>query len=534
MKLQRWLLGCLAAVAVGFVHGQTLRWGGQGDVLTLDPMSQNEIFTNSFNGQVYESLVGRNKQLAIVPRLATEWKQIGTLKWTFKLRPSVVFHDGRPFSADDVLFSIRRAQAKTSQISGYAEALGEPRKIDDLTVEFNLRRFNPVFLEHLSAIPIMSKSWCEEHKVTLPQDFMSNEESFTTRHSNGTGPYSVTIRQPDIRTVLRRNESYWSVFEGNVKEVIFTPIPSGATRVAALISGEIDFIADPPPQDISRLRANSALTLFEGIENRVLFVGMDQARDELLYSNVKGKNPFKDQRVRRALYQAIDIEAIHIKLMNGMAAPTGAVAPSPLTTFNDPELERRLPYDLAAARKLMAEAGYANGFEVTLDCPNNRYANDERICVALSDMWARIKVIVSVDAMPKSLYFKKLERLDTSLYLFGWGGAVIDPETLFTPLYRNRGENGVGEYNRGNYKDDVLDELAAATSTEADPDRRKQLIRRVFIRHNDQVHHIPLHRQVITWVARRGVSVVPRADNWLEIQWVRVATSPDMQRLVPP
>jgi peptide/nickel transport system substrate-binding protein len=281
-------------------------------------------------------------------------------------------------------------------------------------------------------------------------------------------------------------------------------------------------VLDPPPRDVQRLRGTPGVKVIEGPENRVLFIGMDQARDQLLYSSVKGRNPFKDVRVRRALYQAIDIEAIRTKLMNGQAAPTGAVVPSPLGTGNDPDVEKRLPFDLAAARKLMAEAGYPQGFEVTLDCPNNRYVNDERLCVALAGMWQKIGVTVRVNAMPKATYFPKQEKLDTSMYLLGWGGSITDPETIITPIYRNRAQKGVGEYNRGNFRDDELDAMAAASSREADPDKRRALLKRIFLRHNEQVYHIPLHRQFIPWAARQNVTVVHRPDNWLEWRWVSV------------
>ncbi|HJV61563.1 MAG TPA: ABC transporter substrate-binding protein [Albitalea sp.] len=513
---------CAAFLLGAAAQAQTLRWASQGDVQTLDPVSQNESFTNSVNGQIYEFLVARDKKLNIVPSLATSWKQDGPLKWIFTLRQGVKFHDGRPFTADDVVFSVNRSKEKTSQISNYANALGVAKKIDDHTVEFDLQQFDPIFLEHLNTVYIMSKSWCEEHKVTKPQDFTNKEETYAAHNANGTGPYMLVSRQPDVKTVLKRNPHYWGKIEGNVQDVVYTPIASAPTRVAALISGEVDFILDPPPTDLERLRRTSGVKVIEGVENRVVFIGMDQARDELLYSNVKGKNPFKDVRVRRALYQAIDIDTIKNKLMNGQALPTGAVVPSPLGDFNDPEVEKRLPFDLAAARKLMADAGYPDGFEVTLDCPNNRYINDERICIALANMWAQIKVRVKVNAMPKATYFPKQEKLDTSMYMLGWGGSITDPETTFTPIYRNRGAGGVGEYNRGNYKDDELDALAAASSREVDPAKRRELIKKVFLRHNEQVHHIPLHRQFIPWAARSNVNVVHRADNWLEIQWVVV------------
>ncbi len=513
---------CVAAGLAFSAQAQTFKWASAGDIQTLDPVSQNESFTNAMNGQVYEFLVARDKKLNIVPQLATEWKQDGPLKWTFKLRRGVKFHDGRPFTADDVVFSVNRSKEKTSQIANYASALGEPRKIDDYTVEFNLAQVDPIFLEHLNTIYILSKGWCEEHKSVHPQDFTNKEETYAAHNSNGTGPYILVSRQPDVKTVYKRNPNYWGKIEGNVQDVVYTPIKADATRLAALISGEVDFVLDPPPRDLERLRNTPGVKVIEGLENRIIFIGMDQARDELLYSNVKGKNPFKDVRVRRALYQAVDIETIKTKLMNGQAVPTGAVVPSPLGDFNDPEIEKRLPFDLAAARKLMADAGYPDGFEVTLDCPNNRYVNDERICIALASMWAQIKVKVRVNAMPKASYFPKQEKMDVSMYMLGWGGSITDPETTFTPIYRNRGEKGVGEFNRGNFKDDELDALAAASSKEGDPEKRKVLIKKVFLRHNEMVHHIPLHRQFIPWAARSNVTVVHRADNWPEMQWVNV------------
>ncbi len=526
--MKRWmsamgLVAALAAVAAPApALAQTLRWSSQGDVQTMDPYSQNESTTNMFNGQIYEFLVARDKQLGIVPQLATEWKQDGPLKWTFKLRPNVKFHDGKPFTADDVIFSVKRATEKTSQIAAYATAMGELKKIDNLTVEFNLPQVNPIFLQHLNTIYIMSRQWCEDNKATKPQNFADKEEAYTAFNANGTGPYMLVSRAPDVKTVLKRNPNYWGRIEGNVQEVVYTPIKNAATRVSALISGELDFLLDPPPSDVERLRTTPGVKVIDGIENRIVFIGMDQGRDELLYSSVKGKNPFKDVRVRRALYQAIDIETIKTKLMNGQAIPTGAVVPSPIASFNDPKIEARLPYDLAAAKQLMADAGYADGFEVTLDCPNNRYINDERICQALASMWARLNVKVRVNAMPRSVYFPKLEKLDTSMYMLGWGGSITDAETTFTPIYRNRGDKGVGFYNYGNVKDDKLDAMAAASSIEADPVKRKELIKAVFLEHNAQVHHIPLHRQFIPWAARSNVSVVHRPDNWLEVQWITI------------
>jgi len=513
-----------AALAAAGAQAQTLRWASQGDPQTMDPHSQNESMTNMMNGQVYERLTTRDKQLKIVPSLATEWQQVSPLLWRFKLRPGVKFHDGSPFSADDVVYSIQRGQEKTSQINNYAAGVGTARKIDDLTVEFALPAVNPIFLEHLDTLWIMSKSWSEKNRVTKPLDFANKEESFTSLNSNGTGPYVLVSRAPGIKTVYRRNPNYWGKIEGNVQEIVYTPIANDATRNAALVSGEIDFVLDPAPRDLARLRTTPGVKVIDGPENRIVFIGMDQGRDELLYSSVKGKNPLKDIRVRKALYQAIDIETMKAKLMNGQSFPTGAMTPSPLGDYNDPEIEKRFPYDVAAARKLLADAGYPDGFEIQLDCPNNRYVNDEQICIALAGMWAQLKVKVKVVAQPRVTYFPKLEKYDFSMYMLGWGGAVTDAEVVMTPVLRNNlGEKGVGFYNYGHSRNDKFDALAAQSSVEADPKKREELVKAALREYKEQFTTLPLHRQVIPWAARSNVNVVHRADNWLEVAWATVA-----------
>jgi peptide/nickel transport system substrate-binding protein len=525
--MKRPLLPLCLALTLAFggatmAQAQTLRWASQGDPQTMDPHSQNESMTNAMNGQVYERLVSRDKALNIVPGLATSWQQTSPLSWRFKLRPGVKFHDGTPLTADDVVFSIKRAQEPTSQVNNYATAVGTPSKVDDLTVDFKLEKVNPIFLQHLDALWIMSKTWSEKNKVTKPLDFKNKEETYAATNAMGTGPYMLTSRAPGIKTTYKRNPNWWGKFEGNVQEIVFTPIGNDATRLAALVSGEIDFVLDPAPRDVPRLRNTAGVKIVEGPENRIVFIGMDQGRDELLYGSVKGKNPFKDQRVRKALYQAIDIETMRTKLMNGLSVPTGGLTPSPLGAYGDPEIEKRYPFDLAAARKLMADAGYADGFEVTLDCPNNRYINDEEICIALAGMWAQLKVKVRVNGMPRATYFPKMEKLDTSMYMLGWGGAVTDAETTLTPVLRNRADKGVGFYNYGSSKNDKFDAMAAATSTEADPKKREGLVKAALMEFKEQVHTLPLHRQVIPWAARQNVNVVHRADNWLETAWVTV------------
>jgi peptide/nickel transport system substrate-binding protein len=521
-RLTQWLLATALVVPV-VAQAQTLRWASQGDPQTMDPHSQNESMTNMMNGQVYEGLVARDKKLGIMPALATEWERVSPLVWRFKLRPNVKFHDGSPFTADDVVFSIERGQAATSQLNNYANAVGTPKKVDDLTVEFHLQSVNPIFMEHMSLpLWILSKAWCEKHKVTKPLDFKNKEETHASMNANGTGPYMLVSRAPGIKTVYKRNPNWWGKHEGNVQEIVYTQIANDATRLAALVSGEIDFVLDPAPRDVQRLRTTPGVKVIDGPENRIIFIGMDQQRDELLHGSLKNKNPFKDIRVRKALYHAVDIDTLKSKLMNDQSVPTGGLTPSPLGAYNDPEIEKRLPFDLALARRLMAEAGYADGFDVTLDCPNNRYINDEEICIALAGMWAQLKVRVKVNGMPRATYFPKLEKHDTSMYMLGWGGAVTDAETTLTPVLRNPGEKGVGFYNYGRAKNDKADAVAARSSVEADTRKREELVKAALKDYKESVHVIPLHRQVIPWAARTNVNVVHRADNWFEVQWVTV------------
>jgi peptide/nickel transport system substrate-binding protein len=520
----------LAAVALVVLlasvcaEAKTLRWANRGDLQTTDPHSQNEGLTNNVNSLIYEFLVDRDKTLGLVPKLAASWQKVNDTTWRFRLRPGVTFHDGTPFTADDVVFSFERARADTSQLRAYANAAGAPRKVDDLTVEFTTNGPNPVELEHIALINILSKAWCEKNHATKPQNYAGKEDLITAHQANGTGPYMLKSREPDVKTVLVRNPNWWgtkaSLFEGNVDEIQFTPISSDATRLAALISGEVDIINDPPPQDVPRLKQTPNIKVIEGTENRVVFIGMDQQHDELAYASVKGKNPFKDRRVRQALYQAIDIDAIQKTVMRGLAKPTGALLPNP--GQSTPELEKRWPHDKAAARKLLAEAGYPNGFEVTLDCPNNRYVNDEKICQALAAMWSQIGIATRVNAMPRATYFPKLEKLDTSLYMLGWGGATTDAIFVLQPVLSTWSGKGDGDYNYGRYTNAKLDELTTRIKTEMNPDARLKLIHDALAAHAADVNHVPLHRQVIPWASRANVSAVHRADNFVVPYWIKM------------
>jgi peptide/nickel transport system substrate-binding protein len=516
---------CALFAAAAAADAKTLRWASQGDPQTADPFSQNEGLTNMFSQAVHDTLVMRDNSLKLVPGLATSWQQTGPTTWRFVLRRGVTFHDGSPFTADDVVFSFERASHPNSQLRQYAIPMGKPRKVDEFTVEFVQERPNPVMLEHATTIYIMSKAWSEKNKVTAPLSFKDKEETFASRNANGTGPWMLALREPGVRTVLRRNPNWWGIKDGrapgNLTEVVYTQVSADATRTAALLSGQIDFVLDPPPQDLRRLEENKETKVVRGQENRVVFFGFDQQRDELLYSNVKGRNPFKDVRVRQAIYHAIDIEALRSRTMRGSAVPTGGITPSVLGSF--PEIEQRRPFDQDAARKLLAEAGFPNGFEVTLDCPNNRYVNDEEICIAVAAMLTRVGINTKVTTLPRATYFPKLEKGDTSFYMLGWGGAITDAQTTLDPVLRSRDNaTGKGFFNYGRYSNARLDQLIDAAAIEPNPDKRRELIRQALAEHNTQVHHVPLHRQMIPWAMRQNVTVVHRADNVVNFESVKI------------
>ena len=508
--------------ADGISHAATLRWASANDHSSADPHGQNQLVNNSLNGQVYERLVTRGKKLEILPSLAHSWMQTSPTTWVFNLRQGVKWQDGSDFTADDVVFSIRRVQGPTSTFRVYGQAAGEPRKIDDYTVEFTTPVPNPVMLETVDLLSIMSKAWCEKHKVERSQDFANKEESYASRNAMGTGPFMLVARDPDVKSVFRKNPSWWGIregrFEGNVDEIVYTPVRSDATRMAALASGDLDFVLDPPLQDIEKLRLDKRIRIYAEPENLVFFLGMDQARDELVYSDVKGRNPFKDRRVRLALYQALDVQAINRVISRGLAVSTAVNLPNAAAAGIPVELDRRYPYDVAAAKKLLAEAGYAEGFSVALDCQNVR----ENICAAVAGMLARINVKVKVNSLANAVFFAKGASRDMSFYLLGWGGPNTDAIFTLQPVLHSRSDKGDGDYNWGSYRDARLDALIDQARIEMDMAKRQALINAAMKLHHDNVYHIPVYRRMAPWASRANVQVVQLPNIWLQATWVTI------------
>ena len=373
-------------------EAKTLRYASQDDPSTLDPHAANIAPTNRLLSQVYEGLVGRDANFKIVPWLATSWTQTDPRTWRFKLRADVKFHDGAVMTADDVVFSVERALSANSQMKTAVQGVASAKKIDNLTVDLILKDPNPALLSHLFLFRVVNKAWAIKNNSKDPQNYKDKEDTFASRNTNGTGPFILKERQPDVKIVLVEHKAWWnrnSTEKGNVTEAILLPIKSNSTRVAGLLSGDVDFVLDAPQQDITRLRNTPDLTVIGGTEARVQYIGFDMHRDELLYSNIKGKNPFKDVRVRQAISHAIDIETIKSKVMRNLANPTGAMITADVVGYSKAN-DKRLPFSPDKAKNLLAEAGYPNGFEVTFDCSNLQPAAD--ICLSIAPMLARVGI----------------------------------------------------------------------------------------------------------------------------------------------
>ena len=515
MKLHTALgsLALLAGLALAPAQANTLRWAAQNDLLTLAPHSQNHATTNAILQHAYEGLTRYNAKYEPEPALATKWTYISPTQVRFELRKGVRFHDGSPFTADDVVFSFGRIKQPQGTMSIYVSGIADIKKVDDHTVDFMLAGPNPLLLRNIGDFFIMSKIWSDKNKTANVQDYKAKEENFASRNVNGTGGYKITGWTPDQRVSLVANPDWWDKANAsNVTEVIYSPIKSDSTRVAALLSGDVDMVTDLPTQDVTRLRGDSKLKVVDGHEVRTIFIALDQFSPELKYSDVKGKNPFKDRRVREALNLAVDREAIKRATMRGLSLPAGILV-APGVNGHSPEIDLVLKPDVDKAKKLLAEAGYPNGFEFQLNCPNNRYVNDEEICQNLVSMWARAGLKVKLAAEGMATFIQKVQNFDSSAYMLGWGVATFDAQYSLQSLVRTRTSGADGNFNFGRTSDAKVDQLVDAMKTETDVAKRSAMIKEALVRTRDEYLYVPLHHQLRPWAMKSGVSTLHRADD---------------------
>jgi peptide/nickel transport system substrate-binding protein len=512
----------VAAFAISPTSAQILRYANQGELKSLDPYTLRETTTIAHHAHVYEALVTRDKDLKIIPALAESWETPEPTRWRFHLRHNVKFHNGDPFTADDVVFSADRVRATGSNFTTVVPNDTKVVKIDDYTVDFITASPNPILITQWDGWYIMDKKWCEANNAVAPTPVAATSPSYASLHENGTGPFTIESHQPGVKTVFKPFAGWWRKPEHNLKEIDFTSIASDATRVAALLSGDVDVIEPVPIQDIARVNSSPNATVMTGPELRTIFLGMDQTRDELLYSNVKGKNPFKDVRVREAFYKAIDVDLIKKRVMRDLSTPSALMIAPQLFALSKDFVRPKADPD--AAKKLLTEAGYPDGFEVTMDCPNDRYVNDAAICQAVVGMLARIGVKVDLLAQPKAQYFAKVLKpggYKTSFYLLGWTPATMDSQNVMNDIMgcRDDPKSSRGEANLGGYCNKQFDALADKVLAETDQDKRNQMIKQAFEIAIKDYAYIPLHQQALAWGVSKKVKLTQRPDNQVLLYW---------------
>ena len=521
MRTRLGLATAVLAATMGTASAETLKWAFQGDVATLDPYAHTESFTSNFLHHIYEPLVRRSKTLAFEPALATKWELKEPNVWRFTLRQGVKFHDGAPFTADDVVVSLNRLMHPDSRAKGNLQAVTEVKKVDELTVDIVTKDPYPLLLNDLNGIYMMDAEWLKANNAELPGNITTGKTTYASTNANGTGPFKLESYRPDQKTVLEVNPGWWDKAEHNLTRIEFTPIKSDATRVAALLSGEIDLMFPAPLQDVARINGAAGFKAVETPTLRTIFLGMSQKADELHDSDVKGKNPLKDVRVRKALWQAIDTDLLTAKVMRGKARVAGLLVAPEIPGYVK-ELDTRPAIDPAAAQKLLAEASYPNGFRSNFSCPNDRYVNDEEICVAIAAMWAKIGVKVNLVAESKTTYFPKVDKGETDIYMLGWATLPqMDTWSVVSSLLATR-SGTLGGNNAGGYTNARVDEIAKLASPELDEAKRLALMSEALKISKDEVAYIPLHQQPQAWAMRNGVEVVQHPDEYIRLWYAKV------------
>jgi len=522
--LQVWAVAAMVTGGALSADAVTLRWANTGDAVSMDPYYFNETFTLGFTGNIYDGLVARGKDLKIGPALAASWTILDPNTWEFKLRKGVKFHEGQEFTSADVVFSYHRAISAGSDIKANFVSIASIEAKDPYTVIIKTKQPDPILLADLSFWWMLSREWGEKNGATEVADIHHAGVNYATTHANGTGAYMLVSREADVKTVLKKNPDWWGWKSGfgnsNVDQIVFTPIKESGTRVAALLSGSVDMLYEVPIQDLGRIKAAGG-KVFQTAETRTVFLGMDQFRDELIDSSVKGKNPLKDRRVRLALYKAIDEDLIVKQIMKGAAVPATSFVTKEMAGY-DPNF-KRFAYAPDESKKLLAEAGYPDGFEVGFDCPNDRYVNDAEICQAVAAMWAKIGVKAKLNAQTKSLHFGKIGRLETSIFMLGWAPGTIDGQNALDNLLVTRNDaTGYGRFNYGRYSNPKMDALVAEARGELGVGKRTKLLQEALDMAHTDVAAIPLHYQQVIWTAANTVDLAQRADNMFCWYWVNM------------
>jgi peptide/nickel transport system substrate-binding protein len=519
MRALRLLLVAGLALASIASPAKVLRYASQFDPGTMDPHAIASLYQTRILSQVYDSLVNRDEKFKPTAGLALSWAPLDDHKgWRFKLRPGVKFHDGTPFTADDVVFSVERVLSPLSAQKVTLPNVTGARALDALTVDLFTSQPTPTLPLTVTNFRVMSRAWCVKHHVEKPQDYRAKEETFATRNANGTGPYKLVEWVNDVRTVLAANPGYWGR-TGNVTEARYLVIGTAATRVSGLLSGELDLVIDPGVQDLERLKQVPGTTILQVVSNGTQYLGFDYLHDSLVYGNAGGRNPFRDLRVRQAVRYAIDVPALKTKVMRG-TSEMGRAMISPTIEGWDERFAKPWPYDPAKAKALLKEAGYPDGFSVDLDCTGSQPADS--ICQAVSAMLAKVGIRITYRPLPFNVLLPKLNSGDSSLYVIGWNIGTAEAEQGLLPLVHTKGANAVGEYNFGGYSNAKVDALIDRARVEFDPAKRKALFVEALEALDADVAFIPLVYRKVLWAMRSNVKTVARPNDILELRFTNL------------
>ena len=503
MKKIIFLIGILV-LSFSFASANTLKIGLSSDIRSLDPYFHNETTTNSVLSNIFEGLFYFDKDLNQYPLLAKSYKVVNNTTWIIYLRKGVKFHNGNPFNADDVLFSFNRIKNwKKSGFKSKVNMIEKVEKIDDYTVKITTKGPYPILIRKLYYVKMLDKEF-----------YQDKTPEFIAAHANGTGPYKLVSWNKGNSIILERNENYWRK-KPFFKKVIFRPLTNDSTRVAAILSGEVDIITKVPVRDVNRIKNNKKFNFFMKPGLRLIYLQMDQGREKTPY--VKGKNPFLDVRVRKAIYYGINEDLIVKYVMNGFAKAAGQYHPDVVFGY-DPSIKRP-SYNPEKAKQLLKEAGYSNGFEVTLDAPNDRYVNDEQIAQAIASSLAKIGIKVKVNALPKATFFPKTDRLDTSFFLIGWASSDGDGSSFLDGIVHTYApDKGYGRYNRGRYSNAKVDSLIEKAGVTLDQKERLKYLReaqKIALCEDQNV--IPLHFQVDLYASKKNIDFTPRTDTHMYV-----------------
>ncbi|NIZ11722.1 ABC transporter substrate-binding protein [Pseudooceanicola sp. HF7] len=528
--MKKLLMACATAalctsMAAAPAQAETFRYAGPVSPLTFDPHATNDFTTIAVLSQFYDTLLAIGPNMESLPGIATEWESVDESTWRFTIRDDVTFHDGTALTPEDVAFSIERGRK-----SGYYGALfgkiTSATVSGDNTVDVTSSLPDPILPEKMIRMFIFSKAWLEEHDAVEIPDLSADVAAYTVTHENGTGPMKLVSHKADVETRMEAFDGYWGEVTGNVTEAIYTPISAAPTRIASLLSGEVDAITNVPLQDIERLEAND-YTITTAPQLLWIQLEMDGSRDVALEVFDKDgtpleTNPWKDVRVRQAVAQAVNADAIVERLLRGRARVMGE-ATIPEIGGYQPDMDDHWPYDPEAAKALLAEAGYPDGFQTSMNCPNERYVNIEDVCRAVSSMLARVGIDVKVNSMAWPEFAKLLVQGPSSSFHAIGVASVWDTQDAFLSIMKTRDtEAGEGFFNWALWSDPEFDAITDKLRVEFDPETREALYREGLSLAKERVNAVYLYQNQLIWAARPGIEGTMRSDSVLNLTTLTV------------